>query len=111
MKQLNKHMNTTLDEAIAYLEEQKKIDFIALKTQVNNTYESLKPVNIINQTLSDLRSKNEVKENIIASMISVSGGYLSKKLIMGNSKSVFKKIIGYVIQYGITNFISRKVND
>lgn len=109
MKQSKANLNSSLDKIIASLENKQKHEFLELKNQLDVTYESLKPINIINKTLVDLRNTPDIKHNLVESLISISGGYLSKKLLLGKSNSVFKKILGYVIQYGITNFISKKV--
>lgn len=110
MTQSKANLNSsTLYDAIVSLEIKKEQEFLDLKTQLDITYESLRPINIINQTLVDLRNTPEIKHTLVESLISISGGYLSKKLLFGKSTSVFKKILGYVIQYGITNFISKKV--
>lgn len=105
-----KNQNIILDEAIARLEMEREIKFEELKYQMNSTFQSMKPINILNGTLEDLKQFPEVKSNILQLVISVVGGYLSKKILVGNPHSTFKKILGYLLQYGITNFISKKVH-
>ena len=105
-----KNQNEELDIAISNLERQRDQKFFELKQQLNLTYESVKPINILNQTLTDFKESTQVKSNVLQSVVSLAGGYLSKKLLIGNTNSTFKKILGYVLQYGITNFISKKVD-
>jgi hypothetical protein len=105
-----KNQNTQLDEAIARLEIERDIKFDALKDQMDITLHSMKPIHILNGALEDIKEFPEVKSNIVQLVVSLAGGYLSKKLLLGKSNSTFKKILGSVIQYGVTNFVSKKVN-
>ena len=105
-----KNQNEELDIAIELLERKRALKFEELKYQLNVTYESVKPINILNQTLIDLKESPGVKSNLFQSAISLAGGYFSKRLLLGKSHSMFKKILGYVLQYGVTNFISKKVD-
>jgi hypothetical protein len=106
----NKNQTNLLDNAIFLLEKKRDTEFIALKAQLHTVYESVKPVNLLNQTLIDFNESPDIKSNILQSVISLAGGYLSKKIVFGNTHSIFKKVLGYVLQYGVTNFISKKVD-
>lgn len=105
-----KNQNEQLDSAIELLEHKRKLKFYELKQQLAVTYESVKPINILNQTLIDFKESAEVKSNVLQSVLSIAGGYISKKIVLGKTNSTFKKILGYVLQYGVTNFISKKVD-
>ncbi|WP_339837169.1 hypothetical protein [uncultured Flavobacterium sp.] len=106
----NRNQNKKLDIAIAELERQRNLQFDELKQQLALTYESVKPINILNQTLVDFKESTEVKSNLIQSVLSIAGGYISKRLLVGKSHSKFKKVIGLIVQYGVANFISKKVD-
>ncbi|AWG21605.1 hypothetical protein FFWV33_08695 [Flavobacterium faecale] len=105
-----KDQNLALDNSIAQLLVEREIKLNALKRQLNMTFESVKPVNILKDTLADFNKAPEAKADIFQSILSISGGYLTKKLVMGKSNSIFKKALGYVVQYGLTKFISNKVS-
>lgn len=105
-----KNYNTDLDKEIARLEVEREVKMRELKHQLAITYDSVKPINLLKETLDDFQNTPDVKANILQSTLSIAGGYLSKKLVMGKSNSIFKKIFGYVLQYGVTNFISKKVH-
>lgn len=106
-----KNQNLELDKTIARLELERRVKFEELKEQLEITAESIKPVNIIKDTFQDITHSPDLKSNLIQTAAGITGGYLSKKIIFGNSKSFFKKLIGYALQYGVTNFISKKVNN
>ena len=105
-----KNQNEQLDIAIELLEHKRDLKFYELQKQLAVTYESVKPINILNQTLTDFKESTEIKSNVLQSVISIAGGYASKKLFLGKTNSTFKKILGYVLQYGVTSFISKKVD-
>lgn len=106
----SKNQIQSLEEAINYLENQKNKEFDELKVQLFKTSEHFRPINILSQTIKVLGESPVLKTNLFETLISVTGGYFSKKLILGKSNSFSKKILGYVIQYSATNFISKNVS-
>ncbi|MFL9830898.1 hypothetical protein ABS764_08560 [Flavobacterium sp. ST-87] len=105
-----KNQNTELDKAIARLEMDRDLKLEELKEQLATTYESIKPVNILRETVEDFNNAPDLKSNLLQIVVSIAGGYLSKKLLLGKSNSFFKKIAGYILQYGMTSFIAKKTN-
>jgi hypothetical protein len=96
-----------LRNAIQLLEIEQKIKGDLLKKQVMVAYESLKPVNLIKNTLKDLFSSSFQGENISGIAAGLTGGYLLKKILIGRSGNPFKKILGSIIQFGVTNIIAQ----
>jgi deoxyhypusine synthase len=92
------------------LEEKRKEEYEDLKIQFYKTSENFRPINIFRQALKDFREIPDVKTNLFETLISITGGYFSKKIIIGKSNSLVKNIFGYVLQYTVTNFISKKVS-
>ncbi|WP_308990616.1 hypothetical protein QLS71_003950 [Mariniflexile litorale] len=99
-----------LNDAMLLLEIRRKKEYEDLKIQFHETSESFRPINIWNQTVKDFRESTEVKTNLLETILSVAGGYFSKKIIVGKSNSIVKSLLGYVLQYAVTNFISKKVH-
>lgn len=95
-----------LENAIQELEMEQTVKLHNLKEQLHLTFESLKPVNIVVNTLKDIASSPVLTDNIFSNILGLSTGYLSKKIIVGKSRNVFKNILGSVLQYGISNFVS-----
>jgi hypothetical protein len=106
----SKNQIQSLDKAISSLENQRKSEFGDLKDQFFETTEHFRPVNLLNETIRDLRDSPVLKTNLFETLISVTGGYFSKKMIIGKSNSLTKVLLGYVLQYSVTNFISKKVS-
>lgn len=90
------------------MEVEQKSKELELKEQFHLTYESLKPANIIRNTLRDLFSSSVLHENFSGTAVGAAGGYLVKKLLVGSSSSMLRKLIGTALQIGMTNIASHK---
>ena len=99
-----------LNRAILLLEDRKKLEYDYLKLQFYETSENFRPINIFKQSVKDFTEIGEVRTNLFETLLSISGGYFSKKIIIGKSNSMIKNIFGYALQYTVTNFISKKVS-
>jgi hypothetical protein len=105
-----KNQNEELDKAIDLLEIQRDLKLEELKSQLSTTYESLKPANLLKESIDNIRESVELKSDLTESVLSIAVGYISKKILVGKSSSFFKIILGNLIQYGVTNFIYKKVD-
>jgi hypothetical protein len=96
-----------LKNAIQLLEEEQAIKGHLLKEQFYLTYESLKPVNLFKSTLNDISSSPYLIDNILGTAIGLVTGYLSKKIFIGTSGNIFRKLIGSIMQYSVTNVVAK----
>lgn len=97
---------TALKSAITVLEVEQKAKEIELKSQFHLTYESLRPISIIRNTLKGLFSSSH--ENFSGTAVGAASGYLVKKILIGSSGNMLRKLIGTALQIGMTNFASHK---
>jgi hypothetical protein len=97
-----------LKSAIRVLEVEQVAKETELKEQFYLTYESLKPVNILRNTIKELFSSSSRNEDFSGTAVGAAGGYLVKKLLVGSSGSLLRKLIGTALQIGMTNFASHK---
>jgi hypothetical protein len=98
---------TGLKNAILLLETDQTIQGQLLKEQFNFAYESFKPVNLIKSTVKDLASSPYLIDNILATAIGIATGFLSKKIFVGSSGNLFRKLLGSFLQAGVTNTVSQ----
>lgn len=96
-----------LRAAILRLEYQQSEDGKALKEQFHLAYNSVKPANIILNTLKDLGESSLIKDNILNTSVGFGTGYLSKMIFQGVVNSPIKKLLGSALMYGITNFVTK----
>jgi hypothetical protein len=103
----SKDSTAELKNTIRLLEVKQSINGRLLKEQFLLTYESLKPVNLIKSTLKEVTSSPFLIDNLAGSVIGLTTGYLSKKVVVGSSANLLRKLLGSIIQLGVTNIISR----
>lgn len=96
-----------LKEAIQLLEIDQDIKGQILKEQLYITYESLKPLNLLKHTLKEISSSPYLIDNISGSAMGLVSGFLSKKIFVGASGNLIRKLIGSVLQFGITNVVAQ----
>jgi hypothetical protein len=96
-----------LKDAIQLLEVEQEIRGQLLKEQLYTTYESLKPLNLLKHTLKELTSSPYMIDNISGGAMGLVSGFLSKKIFVGASGNLIRKLIGSVLQFGITNVVAQ----
>jgi hypothetical protein len=92
-----------LKAAITELEERKTIEEQVLIQELQATYESLKPLNV----LKKVTSSPDVRNNLLKAAIGLGAGVLSQNLIIGASGSVLKKVIGNVLKFGVAALVAK----
>ena len=99
-----------LRNAIKALEVEQIEKELILKEHFYVVYDSLRPINIIKATLKDLVSfsSSSISGNLSATALGEAGGFLLKKLFIGNSGNIFRKLFGTMLQLGVTNIASKK---
>jgi hypothetical protein len=96
-----------LKNAIQLLEVEQAATGHLLKEQFYITYKSLKPVNLLMGTLKDIASSPYLIDNILDTAIGLATGFLSKKIFIGASGNIFRKLFGSVLQLGVTNIVAQ----
>ncbi|MBS1735730.1 MAG: hypothetical protein JSS98_03905 [Bacteroidetes bacterium] len=100
-----------LTEAIKKLEIKRKLQEEGIRDHVHDLLISLKPTNILKQTIEEVRESTSLKHNLLKVALGLGAGYFSRKMIVGKSAGVVKKALGAALQYGITNFVAKKPMD
>jgi hypothetical protein len=98
---------TGLQNAIQLLEAEQAEKRQLLKEQLYITYESLKPLNLIKGALNDISSSPNLLHNILGTVIGLGTGYVSKKIVVAGSANLFRKLLGSVLQFGVTNVVAQ----
>lgn len=98
--------STLLREEILRLELQQQTDRQALVAEFRATYEQLTPATLIQRTVHDLATVPHFKSDLI----SIGAGFLTRKLIVGNSQDVVKHVFGSLVQAGVTHFIAKNAD-
>lgn len=97
----------TLNQRIQLLENRQDEEWCAIKDEIDDIKENLKPLNLIRNTIEEINEKVGFKGNIAQSAISIGLGYLAKKFVIGNTDSAVKNIFGTVLQLVVTKLVSK----
>ncbi len=97
-----------LYKAIKRLELRKDLLEQDLKDEFHIVLETLKPSNILKNTIHEVQASTELKNNLLKVALGLGAGYFSRKLVIGKSAGIVKKALGTALQYGITNFVAKR---
>ena len=107
----NNSHSQNLNQSIALLTNQKREEWDAIKNEINEFKEHLKPINLIKSAVGEVKENLEGKlggkNKILKSIFSLGMGYLSSKLIVGKSHSKIKKFASSLVMMGVTKFIDK----
>jgi len=104
----NQYSVESLKEQIKALEIKQSAEGELFKEELLFTYENLKPANILKNVVKEFYSSENLKDELIATAISVTSGLITKKLVVGKSSNQILKLVGLAIQFGMTTLISNK---
>lgn len=99
--------DTALRAAITALECRQVVEGKMLKTEFNLAYESIKPINLIRNTVKEISRSSELKADLLTLAVGVGVGYLSKFLFKRVSHEPLKRLLGTALLFGVTKLISR----
>lgn len=100
-----------IEVAIKRLEQKRRLQEEEMSESLQNIMESLKPVNILKNTIEEVRESAPLKNNLLKVALGLGAGYLSNKLLVGKSAGIVKKALGTALQFGVTYFVSKKTDD
>jgi hypothetical protein len=97
-----------LKNAIQLLEVEQAIDEQLLKEQFYMTYQYLKPINLLRNTIHEIATSPHLIDSILGTAAGLASGYLSRKLAMiGASGNLVRKLFGSALQLGVTTVVSQ----
>jgi hypothetical protein len=106
-----KNETDTLNDLIILVEQKRAYELELLKEQLHLVGENLHPLNLIKSVFHEIVDSPEIKNNLVNSAIGLFTGFISKKVLTGNTHNSFKKILGTIIQFGVTNVVSKHSDD
>ena len=98
-----------LEARIKELEIVQARQMAELKISAVGIIESFSPSNMLKSALKDVVHSPDLRSTAINAVIGIGAGFLGKKLYVGNSGNVFKKITGTAVQFLIANFVRKKI--
>ena len=102
-----KNKKDILKEAISLLENKQAKELKLLKEEFHTTYESLKPLNLVKNTLHQVEASPEIKKDILTNTIELATNYLSKKVLTNPVHAPIKKVLGSILQLAMANILDK----
>ncbi len=106
----------SLAEAIRVMENQQRAELDLLKRHFEFTVDQLNPVNIVKEKISEAVSSigetvssDSFKSKALKFGVGLASGFLTKKLIVGSSGGIFKKLLGMAVQAGVSGLVMKKM--
>jgi hypothetical protein len=84
----------------------------ALKEHAKLTAQSFKPANLLRTGLMTVKKSAEtrdIRSMAVNTFIGLAAGYLTKKLVVGNTRNIFKRSLGAAVQAAMTKMVYRKL--
>lgn len=100
-----------LNQKIEELEARQDTEWCAIKDQIDEIKDNLKPINLLRNTVEEINETVGFKSHIAQSAISIGIGYLAKRFIVGKGDSMFKGVLGSIVQLIVTNLVSKPHNE
>jgi len=98
-----------LKNDIQQLKDKQAYEWILLKTDLLNTYENLKPLNILKSTLEEASASQGIGNNYLSSVMGLTAGLLSNVLLPGGSFSPAKGIFSTLLQLGVSDVVTKNM--
>ncbi len=90
-----------LKNAIALLKVKSEQEKMLIRQHFNEAIESLSPANLLKSAARNIAGHPEMASTAIGTSLAVGAGALSKKIVVGKSNSIFKDLLGTVIEFAV----------
>lgn len=101
----NKEYAAALNSTIEWLEGEQDSKRALLSERFRESYDSLKPINLIKSTIKDMTSSSGTMDDLIGPLLGLAAGHLTKKLVIGKSENDTRHAVGAALQVGVTNLV------
>ena len=78
-----------------------------LKEQFFITYESFKPANLLRNALREAISSPHLINDILGTAVGLATGFVSKKIVIGASGNLIRRLLGSITQLGVTTVVAQ----
>lgn len=95
-----------LKNVIQDLEKERAVKEKLLKDQAYQTFESFKPAKVLGMTIKEMVTSPQVVGNVIDTAIGLATGYYSRRILVGTSSNIIRRLLGTVVQAGVTKFVA-----
>lgn len=99
--------NADLKQTILYLNNKRKLEESEIKEHFSEVKESLRPANIIKSVFKEVASAPSVQQKVLGISLGLTVGMLSKRMILGKTKTMVGNFIGNAIEMRVAHLIDK----
>ncbi|MCH8546519.1 MAG: hypothetical protein LAT54_07280 [Cryomorphaceae bacterium] len=104
---MNRINNTSeLQAKISEMQAKSDEAAVLLKEELSGIVDGVHPVQLLKNGIRELVTSSEVKNELLGLSLAMSSGYMTKKLMIGNSNNIFQRIMGNVISVIVSKNIA-----
>ena len=92
---------TELKKAIERLKIKNEEQKLLIRHDFNTAIESLTPSGLLKSAAKNIAANPDIATSAVGTTLAVGAGVLSKKIIMGSSKNIFKNLLGTVVEFAV----------
>ena len=96
-----------LKNAIRVLEAEQAVALQSLNEHFFQTIQAMRPANLLIGTLKNMANSPTVFDQILGTAVGLATGYLTKKIFIGTSGNLIRRLTGSILQFGITKVIAK----
>lgn len=96
-----KNETEALNDSIDWLNDKQTNNLRLLNEKIYQTYESLKPIHLINKTLEDINKSPEIRQTALKGMLSIAIDFLAKRIIFGASQKLLRRNMPLLLQMAL----------
>ena len=94
--------------AIRELEEKELRQKQQLKADLHAYKETLTPLNLLKSTFNKVKETPGITSTVLKAGLGLGAGILSKKLFLGKSPGIFRRVVGSAVQMGLAGLVAKK---
>lgn len=99
----------SLQRRLDELKQQEKIQTAELRESFGTLVESISPSSILKNSVQEIVSSPGLRSNLLNTAVGIGAGMIGKKLFVGKSGNIFKKIGGTAVEFFLSNFVRNKI--
>ena len=100
--------SAALAAVIKELEDKKAKERQGIIENFHSITESLRPLQLIKRAYNKVQLPSALSDNVVKVMSAVGIAFVSKKLLMGKSNGLIKKMAGLLIELGVADLLTKK---
>lgn len=104
-------INSTADlqRRIAELEEAERMQKTEIRYTATQLAKSVTPGNLVKSFVSNIKTSPHLRNSLLDTAVGIGAGFVGKKLFVGKSRNILKRLGGTAIEFIVANMIRKRI--